>query len=300
MAEEVVVSSNGDNSDGEVFIFYSPNDKLRLNGRHWPPLRNGECRAVVLIVHGSGEHCQRYKHMAHFFNTRQIAFVGFDLRGHGQSDGERGYTPSLDALYDDIECVIDRIHTELYPDLPLVIYAHGTGSLICLSHIVLRSTKRFLCQGMIISTPSLLLKKRPTSLLFFFSRAFANLDPHFRLPVFGNSTNVYCNDNEIVQAYRNDPLVHDRWPASTLSIFMELALILEKNTVSPPYSLLIQHGEADIITPIDGIQKWVKKRVRGDVMFKVWLGHFHELHNDLGREEILSYVIAWMEEKLNI
>ncbi|CAF5070061.1 unnamed protein product, partial [Rotaria sp. Silwood1] len=224
--------------------------KLRLHGRHWP-LTNGDCRAVVLIVHGSGEHCQRYKHVAYFCNVQQIAFVGFDLRGHGLSDGERGYTPSLDALFDDIECIIDRIHTELYPGVPLVIYAHGTGSLLCLSHIVLRPFKPFTCQAMIISTPSICLNRRPTALLLFFSRAFANLDPHFRLPVHGNTTNVYCNDNDVVQAYRNDPLVHDRWPATTVSIFMELGVLLEQNTVYVSWPLLIQHGNADIITPIE-------------------------------------------------
>jgi acylglycerol lipase len=299
MIEDIVDNEAGGNVDGEVFVYYSPNDKLRLSGRNWP-VTNGECRAVVLIVHGSGEHCQRYKHMAHFFNTRQIAFVGFDMRGHGLSDGIRGYTPGLDALFDDIECVIDRVRTQLYPGVPLVVYAHGTGSLLCLAHIIRRPTKPFGCQAMIISTPSLCLKRRPTTLLLFCSRVFANLDPNFRLPVHGNYTNVYCNDDEVVKAYRNDPLVHDRWAATTLSIFMELGLLLEQNTVCASWPLLIQHGEADIITPILGIEKWVQKRVRGDVTFKSWPEHFHELHNDLGKEEILSYVIAWIEQKLNI
>jgi acylglycerol lipase len=81
---------------------------------------------------------------------------------------------------------------------------------------------------------------------------------------------------------------------------MELGLLLEQNTVCASWPLLIQHGEADIITPILGIEKWVQKRVRGDVTFKSWPEHFHELHNDLGKEEILSYVIAWIEQKLNI
>jgi acylglycerol lipase len=299
MSEGIVDNEVGGNAGGEVFVCYSPNDKLRLNGRNWP-LTNGECRAVVLIVHGSGEHCQRYKHMAHLCNARQIAFVGFDMRGHGLSSGVRGYTPCLDALFDDIECVIDRIRTEFYPGVPLVIYTHGTGSLLCLAHIVRRPSKPLECQAMIISTPSLCLKRRPTTLLLFFSRAFANLDPHFRLPVHGNYTNVYCNDDDVVKAYRNDPLVHDRWPATTISIFMELGLLLEQNTVCASWPLLLQHGAADTITPIRGIQKWAQKRMRGDFTFKSWPEHFHELHNDLGKEEILSYAIAWIEQKLNI
>ncbi|UJR17637.1 hypothetical protein I4U23_004533 [Adineta vaga] len=300
MNEDIIETGvNNGNDNGETFIFNSPYDQLRLHGRHWS-LTNNECRAVVLIIHGSGEHCQRYTHVAHFFNNRQIAVVSFDLRGHGLSDGERGYTPNLDALFDDIKCIIDRIQTELYRNTPLVIYAHGTGSLLCLSHILLRPSRPLTCQAMIISTPSICLRRRPTSLLLFFSRAFANLNPHFRLPVHGNYSNVYCNDERVVQAYRNDSLIHDRWTAATTSILLELGVLLEQNIIYAPWPLLIQHGDADTITPINGIKKWVRKRVRGDVTFRIWPGHFHELHNDLGNEEILSHMTIWIEKKLKI
>jgi len=53
---------------GETFVCESPFDKLQLTGRNWP-VRGGRTRAVVFIVHGSGEHCQRYIHMAHFFKV---------------------------------------------------------------------------------------------------------------------------------------------------------------------------------------------------------------------------------------
>jgi alpha-beta hydrolase superfamily lysophospholipase len=238
--------------------------------------------------------------MANFFNTHEIACVSFDMRGHGKSNGERGFIPSLDAVHDDLECVVERIQTELYPDIPIVIYSHGTGSLICLGHILRRPTKPLNCKAMIISTPSLCLRRRPTALLLFFSRAFANLDPHFLLPVKGNLTNVYTNDPEVVEAYRNDPLVHDRWPATTVSIFLELAVLLERHIVDAPYPLLIQHGVADTITPIEGIRKWMGKRVKGDVQFKEWPENFHELHNDLNKEEILTFAVHWIEEKLKI
>src|SRR4051812_34665528 len=115
-------STDGENRNGETFVCESPYDKLHLAGRHWP-VRDGRTRAVVFIVHGSGEHCQRYKHVAYFFNIYQIACVSFDMRGHGESEGERGFAPRLDALHDDLECIIEHIQTELYPDIPIVIYS---------------------------------------------------------------------------------------------------------------------------------------------------------------------------------
>ncbi|CAF3487820.1 unnamed protein product, partial [Rotaria sp. Silwood2] len=198
------------------------------------------------------------------------------------------------------ESIIERIRTQYQPDVPLVIYAHGTGSLLCLAHIIRRPSKPLDCQAMVISTPSICLKRRPTKLLLFFARTFANLDPHFLLPVQGNYTHVYTNDPAVVEAYRKDPLVHDRWTASTVTIFMEVGVLLEKTILEAPWPLLIQHGDADTVTPISGIRKWVRNRVRGDARFKEWSGHFHELHNDLGKEEILMDAINWIYMKLQI
>ena len=292
-------STNDEERGGETFECESPYDKLRVIGRHWP-VKDHRTRAVLLIVHGSGEHCQRYIHMAQFFNTHQIACVSFDWRGHGLSGGDRGFTPSVNALHDDLECIIERIETQLYPGLPILIYSHGTGSLICLCHILRRPEQAHRYQAMIVSTPSLCLRKRPTELLLFFTRAFANLDPHFRLPIQGNYDKVYTNDPAIVEAYRKDPLVHDRWPAATIATFLELGLLLERSILHAPCPILIQHGGADIVTPIDGIRKWIRKGVRGEVQFEEWPENYHELHNDLNKVEILDFIVNWIEAKLNI
>jgi alpha-beta hydrolase superfamily lysophospholipase len=132
------------------------------------------------------------------------------------------------------------------------------------------------------------------------TRVFANLDPHFRLPAQGNYNNIYTNDPEVVEAYRNDPLVHDRWPATTVSILFELGLLLEQNIIQAPCPILIQHDAADSITSIDAVRKWIQKRVKGEVQFKEWPANYHELHNDINKEEVLTFAVRWIEEKLKI
>ncbi len=47
-------------------------------------------RAVVLLIHGLGEHIGRYMHLAELFNSSGIGFAGIDLPGHGRSDGKEG------------------------------------------------------------------------------------------------------------------------------------------------------------------------------------------------------------------
>lgn len=270
-------------------------------GRYWPVLTTKEPKAAILFVHGSGEHCQRYRHVAHFFNKRHIPCVAYDLRGHGLSGGERGFTPHINALLADLNYVIEYIRNKLYYTMPLVLYAHGTGSVNCLAHKLPQIKRTLDCQAMVLSTPSMCLRKRPNHVAFFVSRSFANLSPHFRLPVNGNYTHEYSNDPAAVEEYRKDPLVHDRWPARTVSLLLEIGYQLETTVLKFSVPVLIQHGADDKVTPVETVRKWAQERVKSnDLTFKEWPNHVHELHNDLGKEDVLDYVLEWMKKCLNI
>ncbi|HKK43473.1 MAG TPA: alpha/beta hydrolase, partial [Bacteroidales bacterium] len=47
-------------------------------------------RAVIIMVHGLGEHVGRYDNWAVMFRNERIGFAGLDLPGHGRSGGRRG------------------------------------------------------------------------------------------------------------------------------------------------------------------------------------------------------------------
>ncbi len=47
-------------------------------------------KAVIVLVHGLGEHILRYDSWADMFMKEGIAFTGVDLPGHGRSEGRRG------------------------------------------------------------------------------------------------------------------------------------------------------------------------------------------------------------------
>ena len=280
------------------FQLESTHDRLRLSGRYWP-VPNGECQAVVLIFHGSGEHGQRYRHVAKFFNQHQLTCVTFDTRGHGKSDGERGFVPHISASFEDLESVINYIHEKLHLLKPLVLYTHGTGGAIAIAHVLRQTARPLKCEFLILSTPSICLKTRPTRLLYVVTRAFSNLSPHLRLPIAGNDKNDYCDDEAIMDAYRKDKLVHDRWPARTVSLYLEIGYLLETNTVEFPMPVLLQHAKDDELTPAAFIEKWFTERVKSNKKtLKMWPTTSHELHHDLKRKEVLQFACDWILEGL--
>ena len=105
----------------------------------------------------------------------------------------------------------------------------------------------------------------------------------------------------MVEAYRVDPLVHDRWPARTIALYLEVGYLLETTVLQFSVPLLIQHGANDTVTPIEIIRKWTRERLKvTDLTFKEWPNHYHELHNDFGKEEVFNDALDWIKKHLNI
>ena len=61
----------------------STNDGLALFARTWGDPQAS--RAAVVLVHGLGEHCSRYGHVAQALVSEGLYVLGFDQRGHGRA-----------------------------------------------------------------------------------------------------------------------------------------------------------------------------------------------------------------------
>ena len=62
---------------------------LKIFTRSWHPATTP--RAVIVIVHGFNSHSGYYQWVAEQFVNNGLAVYALDLRGRGQSDGERFY-----------------------------------------------------------------------------------------------------------------------------------------------------------------------------------------------------------------
>src|SRR5689334_5478607 len=96
----------------------------RLHVRSWPVTAP---RAVVVLLHGLGEHAGLYEFLA-----GELGRAGYELwvpdhHGHGHSDGERVLVRGLDVLQDDAELVLAHVAAER-PGVPLVLAGHSLGA----------------------------------------------------------------------------------------------------------------------------------------------------------------------------
>lgn len=88
-------------------------------------------KGVVLVTHGYAEHCGRYREVAHVIVNAGWAALSYDVRGHGQSPGPRGFIDRFDTYIRDFHAAVAAAK-KLAPGKPLVLLGHSHGSLITL------------------------------------------------------------------------------------------------------------------------------------------------------------------------
>ncbi|MDQ3370277.1 MAG: lysophospholipase [Myxococcota bacterium] len=116
----------------------------------------GPPKGIVVITHGYAEHCGRYRELANVIVTAGWAALSYDVRGHGQSPGPRGYVDRFDAYLEDLAAMQAAARGLVPTGAPLVLLGHSHGSLITLRALCDESPP--IVKAAIVSSPFLALR----------------------------------------------------------------------------------------------------------------------------------------------
>jgi alpha-beta hydrolase superfamily lysophospholipase len=246
----------------------------------------------VALVHGLGEHIGRFARLARRLNAAGFVAVGFDLRGHGRSGGPRGHTPSYEALMDDLADFLGEVRAR-YARLPLFLYGHSMGGNLVLNFCLRRGP---VLQGAIATSPWLKLAIEAPPLKLALANALDPVLPGFTQKS-GLEIQALSHDEQILDDYRSDPLVHDRISTRLFKSMRESGLWALKHAAEFPVPLLLMQGTADRIIFIEATREFA--RLAGKrVTWHAWDGMYHETHNEPGGEQVTGFTIRWMEAQL--
>ncbi len=273
------------------FTFKSK-DNLTLMGRAWM-VPNGQPKGIVNLVHGLGEHSGRYAHVGEALVDAGYHLVGFDLRGHGLSEGKRGHTPDLNHMMDDIEIFLKESSYRFGDDIPAFLYGHSLGGLLVLNYGLRRQSNL----AGIIATSSALKSTTPTpKAKVVLAKLMAKLLPSFTLSN-GLETDALSRDAAVVKAYQDDVYVHDKLSASLGLIILESGKHLLDHADEWEVPLLLMHGTADRICSYNASQEFAES-IGNNVELVLWEDYYHEIHNDIGKEKVLSKLIGWLDDRV--
>lgn len=251
----------------------------------------GKPLAAILMIHGLGEHAGRYAWWAGKFNDAGIAFISFDLPGHGMAEGRRGVMPPYGELYKTIDLLLSEMRND-YPAVPLFLYGHSLGGGIVLNYLIKNRPE---IRGAIVTSPWIRLTETPPRYKVLLASVVKSVMPGMTQPS-GLKTEFLSHDPEVVNLYRTDELVHGLISVGLYNSAIKAAeeSLERAGEISVP--LLIAHGRDDMITSPSGSVDIASAAPHATL--KLWDGGYHELHNDLMKEEHFEFITDWINTLL--
>lgn len=265
---------------GDLSIYY----------HYWEP--DAQPRAVILLVHGAGEHCVRYEHFARYLTDNGYAVAALDHPGHGRSAGTPGHVERFDDYLETLRSFHQQVVSD-FPGVPQILLGHSMGGLIS-SLYLLQHQQDFI--GCILSGPAIKTDIEPGILQMYLIRFLSAV-----LPTSGvlqlDATGVSRDPAEVAK-YVNDPLVfHGKMSARKVSELFKAMHHIQANAEKITLPMLLLHGGDDAMAAAEGSRLLHSRISSTDKTLKIYPGLFHEIFNEPEQEEVFADVLAWCNER---
>lgn len=264
---------------------------LTLFYQSWHP--EEETRAVLIIVHGLGEHGGRYEHVVNHLVPKGYAIYALDHRGHGRSE-RAGVAHVMDwkEFREDVRTFY-KLVAEKEAGHPLFILGHSMGGLITLNYLEYYQDG---LQGAIASAPAVGQLDVP-AFIDFVSRILSGLAPALAVPTNLDATAI-SRDPAVVRAYQDDPFVHGKGTPRFATEIKKTAAETTENAAKITLPLLMIHGDQDKLVNVANTREFFAKVGSADKELIIYEGGYHESHNDIHHEQVTADLERWLEAHL--
>jgi alpha-beta hydrolase superfamily lysophospholipase len=252
-------------------------DQTDLFVKDWLLDEKSEKRGSILIVHGLGEHCERYAHVAEFLNANGFEVRSYDHRGHGKSSGNRGEIPSENALLEDAKFIYEDFAAN-QAEKPFLL-GHSMGGGIAIRTAI---DKFITPRGLILSSPAITAK---LSLSEKLQLKLGRLTPNIAVSN-GLKIEYLSHDKQVVEDYKNDALVHDRITPRLANFILDSGQESLKKAANFHIPTLLLVAGDDRLVDADGAKKLFAKLPKDFKTMHLYENLYHELFNETEAERI--------------
>mgnify|MGYP000899159308 FL=1 len=216
-------------SDGESLYF-----------RHWPATE-GNGKKVIVLFHRGHEHSGRLQHIVDELVMPDTHFYAWDARGHGQSPGARGYSPSLARSVLDVDEFVRFVAKIAQVSLEdIVVIAQSVGAVLVSTWVHDYAPK---IRGMVLASPAFKVK-----LYVPFARMGLRLMQRLRGLFYVNSYvkgKFLSHDPERITSFEQDKLITR---AIAVNILLDLyktaeRIVSDSAAITLPTQLLISGSD---------------------------------------------------------
>lgn len=260
--------------------FIQSRDGTKLYCRHWGV---ESPRASVALVHGYGEHCGRYEHVARYLNDQGLDVFGIDVRGHGKSDGIRGYVARFTEYHDDVDALLAWMKEKSSTENRIIL-GHSNGGLIVLSHMASRSPS---CNALIVSAPFLAVAGKPPAIKLALGKLMSVVYPKLLMPTEIRAEHL-SRDPAVGEAYFKDELVFKtvnvRWFTEAMATAQQT--FRDAGRIKVP--CLVMQGTSDPLADPAQARPMHDALGSTDKRYIEYEDFRHEILNENGKERVMA------------
>lgn len=270
---------------------YTTSDNLKLHKNSWS-IDNP--KAILLLVHGLGEHSGRYEYqqLAKDLNGAGFSVTSFDHRGGGRSEGLVAHIDRFTQLTEDLALVAN---VEKPKDIPFILLSHSLGGLIASQYLIDNKNHPF--DMAIFSAPAVKADDSMAPILKKIAPFISKFFP--KLPAAKLAQDMISKDSEVRARYQADPLIYKGKIRARKGheIMLSMEYVKDKfNTINLP--ILVMHGADDKITDPIGSQMLYDGVLSTDKTLKYFDGLYHEIFNEPEREDVINFALDWIKSRL--
>ena len=216
--------------------FFTSSDNTALFYRHWPALQPG-AKKVIVLFHRGHEHSGRLQHLVDELAMPDTVFYAWDARGHGQTSGPRGYSPSLARSVQDVDEFVRFAASDSQVGLEeVVVIAQSVGAVLVATWVHDYAPA---IRGLVLASPAFKVKlyvplARPALALWHRLRGLFFINSYVK-------GRYLTHDRQRVASFNNDPLITR---AIAVNILLDLyktseRIIRDAAAITLPTQLLI-------------------------------------------------------------
>jgi len=268
---------------------FTTHDGTALFYRHWPAPSGSPDRALVLL-HRGHEHSGRLQHIVDELGLDDFACFAWDARGHGQSPGPRGDSPSFAASVKDLD-VFTR-HIEQQHGIPrqnMVVVAQSVGAVLAATWAHDYAPP---IRGLVLTAPAFKVKlyvplARPALALWYRLRGNFFITSYVK-------AKFLTHDPERIASYDADPLITRDISARVLLGLYEAAerVVPDAQAIRLPTQVLVSDSD------------WVVHTAPQDAFFAnlgspvkerhVLHGFYHDTLGEKDRAQAFAHIRAFI------
>jgi alpha-beta hydrolase superfamily lysophospholipase len=257
--------------------------------RSWRPPETPH--AVVVFVHGLGEHTGIYGGLGGDLVGRGYALEAYDVRGHGLSPGPRVYIDSWEQVRADLHALVTIVRQE-QPRRSLFIVGHSAGGLTVLDYALHHPEG---LAGVVACSPAIGEVGVPGWLLAL-ARGLSRVWPTFAMNAQLDFENM-SRDREKNRAIVEDPLYCRKGTVRLGSETLDTIAWTRAHAAELRLPLLVLHGTGDRITSPEASRSFFDAAGSPDKTYRSYPGAFHNLFHDPSAPEVIGDLRDWLDAR---